>query len=490
MAHPSLRAGALIGGRYELLRLLGEGGMAIVWEARHVVTKREVALKFLREALREKEQLRQRFHMEASAATALRHPHVVEILDVFDYAPEAPVMVMELLHGETLGAKLERDEKLSLEETAALLVPVISAVGAAHAQGIVHRDLKPENIFLAQTPLGLQVKVLDFGIAKVAPSESSHGRGPSTAAGSMLGTPCYMAPEQATGKADVDHRADIWSLGVVLYECLSGTRPIEGDDLVQVVSRLVSAGIMPLERIAPDLPHEVSATVMQMLQRDPERRPRDLLEVSRLFASYTRAPFPAFGPASTGKAWAPAPEEIRQARVVQSRGADPRGATLLSAGPTPSSVTVPGSDERQRPHPSGRRALWAGLGVLAVAGVGLYAFRAAQSSAVDAPAPSAQLGLSPAVATGALPRNPGSAAAMPSATTAASAPAPAAPAESAAPPAPAPPVTRVHPPHLAAKARASPAPDAKEAAAADVTKRSTASTPPVRDESLLFHGRK
>ncbi len=483
MADPSLRAGALIGGRYELLRLLGEGGMAIVWEARHLVTKREVALKFLREPLREKEQLRQRFHTEASAASALRHPHVVEILDVFDYAPEAPVMVMELLHGETLGAKLERDEKLSLEETAALLVPVISAVGAAHALGIVHRDLKPENIFLAQTPAGLQVKVLDFGIAKVVPGENgSRGRGPSTAAGSMLGTPCYMAPEQATGKADVDHRADIWSLGVVLYECLSGTRPIEGDDLVQVVTRLVSAGIMPLERIAPDLPHEVSATVMQMLQRDPERRPRDLTEVSRLFASYTRTPFPAFGPASTGKAWAPAPEEIRQARVVQSRGADPRGATLLSGGPTPSSVTVRDGDERQRPNASGRNALWGALGLLGLIGGGIYVFRSAQGSPAGSPAASVLLGASAAVGAAARPElAPG-----PSATAAAVATASIS-ASPAAGPAPAQAATHARPLRVPVKPRAGASPSP---ASAEVTNRGAPSAPPVKDESQLFHGRK
>jgi len=337
MSDLALRPGALIAGRYRLERLLGEGGMAIVWEATHTVTNRAVAMKFLRESLRTKEELRVRFHREAQAASSLHHPNVVEIVDVFDFEEGAPVMVMELLHGETLGHKLERDEKLSLEETAALIVPVISAVGAAHALGIVHRDLKPDNVFLAQGPAGPFVKVLDFGIAKVA----TGGKAMHTEAGSMLGTPCYMSPEQASGNGVVDHRADIWSLGVILYECLSGTRPIEGDDLVQVVTRLVSAAIMPLERLAPELPHEVSAIVMQMLTREPGRRPVDLTEVSKLFASYTRTKAPPFGPASTGKAWAATPDEIQRARVVmQTKTADPRGPTMLSTPPVPSSVTV------------------------------------------------------------------------------------------------------------------------------------------------------
>jgi serine/threonine-protein kinase len=379
MSDLSLRAGAIIAGRYRLERLLGEGGMAIVWEAMHTVTRRAVAMKFLRESLRGREELRVRFHREASAASALRHPNVVEIIDVFDFEEGAPVMVMELLHGETLGQKLERDEKLSLEETAALVVPVISAVGAAHALGIVHRDLKPENVFLSPGAAGMNVKVLDFGIAKLTTGISP--RGLHTEAGSMLGTPCYMAPEQASSNTVVDHRADIWSLGVILYECLSGTRPIEGDDLVQVVNRLVNAAIMPLERLAPELPHDVATMVMQMLSRDPARRPPDLTEVARLLGSYTRAAAPAFGPASAGKSRFPAGGENAQGRVLdatkaqEGKPADPRGPTLLSTPPVPSSVTVIADEASERQRRAHKRWMLMAGGLLAVAALGILWLR-------------------------------------------------------------------------------------------------------------------
>jgi serine/threonine protein kinase len=337
MSESALTTGSLIAGRYRLEEHLGEGGMGTVWAAIHTVTRRSVAMKFLRDGGRAKGELRQRFLREASAASALKHPNVVEIIDVFDFDDHNPVMVMELLHGETLGKKLARDERLSLEETAALLLPVISAVGTAHALGIVHRDLKPENLFVERRGEETAVKVLDFGIAKLS-AERYLERGLAeqlTDTGSMLGTPCYMAPEQATGEKAVDHRADIWSLGVILYECLSGTRPIEGENLAQVITRLVSAGIIPLERLNPELPHEVATFVMQMLSRDPARRPQDLRDLSKMLSAYAKVRPPTFGVPSGDP-----PSELPRARVISGRGADPQGPTLLSSPPVNSSVKL------------------------------------------------------------------------------------------------------------------------------------------------------
>ena len=342
MSESALAAGSLIGGRYRLEHHLGEGGMGTVWSAIHTVTHRAVAMKFLSDSVRERPELRQRFLREASAASALKHPNVVEILDVFDFADASPVMVMELLRGETLGSKLARDQRLGMEETAALLMPVVSAVGTAHSLGIVHRDLKPENLFLEETSGDLRVKVLDFGIAKLT-AEYYSTRGMSamlTDAGSMLGTPYYMAPEQASGERTVDHRADVWSLGVILYECLSGTRPIEGDNLTQVVSRLMTAGIIPLERLAPQLPHDVTALVMQMLSRDPARRPDGLQPVKTVLGRYSRTEPPDFGAPSTDRQSLlphppiPPPSPVKSA----SGSADPRGPTMLSAPPVDNSV--------------------------------------------------------------------------------------------------------------------------------------------------------
>jgi serine/threonine protein kinase len=296
MTTPEIAKGSLIAGRYRLERSLGEGGMGVVWAATHVVTRRSVAMKFLRQSLQNKDEVRQRFLREAQAASALRHTNVVEVIDVFDLEDHSPAMVMELLDGETLGEKLVRDERLSTEETAAIMLPVISAVGSAHSLGIVHRDLKPDNIFLARSGGGVVVKVLDFGIAKLSAEHYAAFGGSAmvTEAGSMLGTPCYMAPEQITN-VGVDHRADIWSLGVILYECLSGTRPIEGHNTGEVIARLMNEAIAPLERVAPELPHDLAAVVQRALSRDMKRRPQELGELAKVVSQYTHVQAPAFG---------------------------------------------------------------------------------------------------------------------------------------------------------------------------------------------------
>ena len=374
MSEPALEQGALIAGRYRLENHLGEGGMGSVWSATHTVTRRSVAMKFLKESVRHRKDLRERFLREAAAASALKHPNVVEIIDVFDFAEGCPVLVMELLQGETLGAKLQRDERLSMEETAALLVPVVSAVGAAHAFGIVHRDLKPDNLFLAQAGSTPMLKVLDFGIAKLS-AERYLQDGPSamlTESGSLLGTPCYMAPEQASGDQTVDHRADIWSLGVILYECLSGSRPIEGDSLPQVVARLMSAGIMPLERIAPELPPEVTNLVKRMLSRDVSRRTPNLIEVSVTLNRYTDVKAPAFAPPSGGGAApAPAPATSKPAEparskakvVVASQDANPHGPTMLSSPPVNNSLRLDDTGSGRQ----GRGVYLVGAAVVALA---------------------------------------------------------------------------------------------------------------------------
>jgi serine/threonine protein kinase len=393
MSESALSEGSLIAGRYRLEHLLGEGGMGTVWAATHTVTRRSVAMKFLKDSMRHRKDLRERFLREAAAASSLKHPNVVEIIDVFDFAEGCPVMVMELLRGETLGAKLLRDERLSIEETAALMLPVVSAVGAAHALGIVHRDLKPDNLFLLEGGGEPSVKVLDFGIAKLS-AERYLQEGPSpllTESGSMLGTPCYMAPEQASGETPVDHRADIWSLGVILYECLSGVRPIEGENLPQVVARLMSAGIMPLERIAPELPAEVTGLVKLMLTREVVRRPASLQEVSRTLSHFTNVRAPDFATPSGHASPAPSPRTLQsarpKARIVNSRDAEPLGPTMLSSPPVNSSLQF-----AQQPVPQSRTGYI--IGAVAVALVGLAWF-ASSKQPPAAPASSGDLATLP-----------------------------------------------------------------------------------------------
>jgi serine/threonine protein kinase len=287
-----IEAGVVVGGRYQLERLLGEGGMGAVWAATHTVTKKAVALKFLHADRAADATIRQRFLREARAACAVRHPNVVAVHDVFETEDGAPLMVMDLLVGETLASKLARDGALPLADVVRFMAPVVSAVGTAHGLGIVHRDLKPENIFLAQREDGsgqIEMKVLDFGIAKLTSYEGlAANTSALTADGGMLGTPYYMSPEQVDGERDVDVRSDIWSLGVILYQCLSGVLPTEGENLGQVFKIITRGTIPPLAERA-NVPPEVANLVERMITRDRAIRPQTLVEVAEVLARATGA---------------------------------------------------------------------------------------------------------------------------------------------------------------------------------------------------------
>jgi serine/threonine protein kinase len=295
MAH--LAPGKLVG-RYRLDAFLGEGGMGIVWSATHLGTSERVALKMLRTAAASPD-ARRRALREARVACALEHPHILPVLEVFESSEGTPVLVMKLLHGETLATRLSRVEALSLPEVAKLVLPVTSAVGTAHQLGVVHRDLKPENIFLARNVLGMEeVLVLDFGVAKLTAREGpAAATAALTSTGAIIGTPRYMAPEQAVGSKHVDHRADIWALGLVIYEALGGAPAIDGANMMQVLKNVLHAAIVPLDQLVNDLPPDVTQTVMAMLQRDPFARPADLRPVRDVLYRYTNVRPADFGPA-------------------------------------------------------------------------------------------------------------------------------------------------------------------------------------------------
>jgi serine/threonine protein kinase len=283
-----LKEGSVLAGRFRLERLLGQGGMGVVWAATNTATGRRVAIKMLRDANAEDPHVRRRFLREGRAASAVQHPNVVEILDVFELEDQTPAMVMELLDGESLGQRLRRVQTLSVEEMARLLVPAVAAVGAAHSLGVVHRDLKPDNIFLAIGHEGATtVKVLDFGIAKIT-SESDQGQSAAlTGTGAMLGTPYYMAPEQLFSDETLDYRCDIWALGIICYECLAGKRPTRGDTFADIVKVIATHSILRLETAAPDVPPEVCDLVGRMLSFDKDKRPQSLREVLVVLQHYT-----------------------------------------------------------------------------------------------------------------------------------------------------------------------------------------------------------
>ena len=296
----SLAPGTVVAGRYRLDRVLGQGGMGVVWAATHTITRRGVAMKFLKGPAHARPEMRRRFLREARAAATVQHPSVVEVHDVFELDDETPVMVMDLLVGETLAQRIASQGPLSIHQTASILLPVVSAVGTAHSRGVVHRDLKPENIFLAENEEGqTEVKVLDFGIAKLANLEGEAvTQSQLTGTGAMLGTPCYSAPEQLFGERLIDHRADVWALGVVLYECLSNQLPVYGENLGQILKMLTSGEILPLEKLVPDLPGDILSRrpdALSISRCETERHARSahdaaaLLQSARYARSATRS---------------------------------------------------------------------------------------------------------------------------------------------------------------------------------------------------------
>jgi tetratricopeptide (TPR) repeat protein len=284
-------------GRYRVLQVLGAGGMGIVLEAEDTALRRPVALKVMKGAAAD-DPARQRFLQEARATAALIHDHVVTIHDVGEVpiaasADTVPFFAMQLLHGETLEARLRREGRLPVAEVLRIGREVAAGLAAAHARGLIHRDVKPANIWL-EAPSG-RVKILDFGLVRVtgdepAPAESSHDTQPPpgnprlTQEGAIVGTPAYMAPEQARGEA-VDARCDLFSLGCVLYRCCTGTEAFPGKDAVSMLLAASTRQPEPPARLVSGLPPPLSALVMRLLAKQPQERPASAEDVAAALAA-------------------------------------------------------------------------------------------------------------------------------------------------------------------------------------------------------------
>jgi eukaryotic-like serine/threonine-protein kinase len=257
--------GAVFDGRFAIERLLGRGGMGCVLLARHLELEQQVALKLLRPDHRDGARGAQRLLREARASARIKSEHVVRVLDVVSRQKAAPYIVMEYLEGEDLARHLAEHGPLSVRDAATIVAQACEAVGEGHRLGIVHRDLKPSNLFLcARTSPKYFVKVLDFGISK-SEDESTELLTHSHA---LLGSPVYAAPEQLQSSHSVDARADIWSLGVLLYECVTGQRPFAGGSLAQVCTQILQEPPTPFERHGADVPAEFRALVWRCLEKN------------------------------------------------------------------------------------------------------------------------------------------------------------------------------------------------------------------------------
>jgi eukaryotic-like serine/threonine-protein kinase len=264
--------GSVLSDRYRIVRVIGQGGMGVVYEAEHIQLNKRVAIKMLLAKLAHDSEAVQRFQREALAVSQIGNPHIIAVTDIGATPDGRTFVVLELLVGSDLGKALQAGP-MQAQRAIAIMQQVLQGVAAAHAQGIVHRDLKPDNVFLVQNlnaaaPEEDFVKILDFGISKIIDGETNVRL---TTTGNVIGTPLYMAPEQAMG-ADVDHRADLYSLGVMFYEMLAGRPPFDAPNYVALATMHLHQEPPKLSLFRPDLPTWLVAVVHRALEKEPARR--------------------------------------------------------------------------------------------------------------------------------------------------------------------------------------------------------------------------
>jgi len=304
-----LAPGALIAERYRVLHKLGEGGMGVLYACLDTVLSREVAVKLMQRSLASEPAVAERLMREAMLAAQLRR-HVAQVFDCGMLATGEPYIVMELLSGRDMFAILRESGPLTPEELSSVMLQVCDGLAEAHAKGIIHRDLKPENLFCANEPDGgVVIKIVDFGVSKQVSGRRMRSQ---TNPGESVGSPQYMSPEQITSPSQVDTRTDIWSLGVVMYELLTGVLPFRGPGTAQICAAVLTESVPPLSDYRQEVPPALEFIVRRCLEKDRARRFPDVMQLSAALAALDSAATPAsrFAPARPPGPNAPAEEEF------------------------------------------------------------------------------------------------------------------------------------------------------------------------------------
>lgn len=364
--------GSIIDNKYVVAEVLGSGGMGVVVSARHIGLNQSFAIKFLVAGIDDPETV-QRFVREARAASELKSEHVVRVSDVGELPTGQPYMVMEYLEGDDLGSILDVDGPIRITEAVGFVLQACEALAEAHSRGIIHRDLKPGNLFLTSRPDGTaQIKVVDFGVSKVARRDTTEMY--ETNGHSLLGSPYYMSPEQVRSATSVDARSDIWSMGVTLYELLTGQRAFVADTIPALSVKIVSDPFTPASRIRRELPAGIDAIIRKCLSKDPELRYQSAAELASALS-----PFAGSDARIAGR---------RAIRITRQSGSDQPGAgPAVGSSQTGLSVEIPPKSTLDEPpdsdpsptdaldthRPASRRRPVAmlAIGVLGFAAIGL-----------------------------------------------------------------------------------------------------------------------
>ncbi len=342
-------------GNYQAISLLGEGGMGAVYLAEHPGIGRRVAIKVLKSELDHDPQLLTRFLNEARAANSIRHPNIIEVLDSGTTERGASYLVMELLEGESLSARIKRLSRLDEKSAIEIAMQTASGLGAAHAKGIIHRDLKPDNLFVIPEESDAareRVKILDFGIAKL---HTMAGDSLKTRTGTLMGTPVYMSPEQCLGTKEVDHRSDIYSLGVIIYEMLAGRPPFVSEGFGELLSMHLHEKPGSLRGLAPQVTAEVEFAVLRMLAKKADERYQSMAEVRAALAAAAGLPHPVVPEHKLGST-----DQFGVRATLAAQAAESKPKTLSPTTLTPGGMEAAAIPEVTRKV---RRKPWTAVGL-------------------------------------------------------------------------------------------------------------------------------